>query len=137
MLPLLIAVVGGTLLQMPAGTWEQGANFRRTKLDLQTEGKTGFTLLSPAQTGVLFSNVLSLERAYTNSILANGSGVALGDVDGDGLVDIYLAGLENPNALYRNLGHWKFENITARAGVACENMFCTGVALADVDGDGD
>jgi len=138
LLPLLIAFAWGTLLrEMPAGAWEHGANFRRLKLDPQTGGKTGFTLLSPAETGVLFSNVLSLERVYTNTILANGSGVALGDVDGDGWCDIYLAGLDGSNALYRNLGQWKFEDITVQAGVACENLFCTGVALSDVDGDGD
>src|SRR5213078_3935216 len=66
-----------------------------------------------------------------------GSGVALGDVDGDGWCDIYFARLDGPNVLYRNLGNWKFEDITAAAGVGCPEQYSTGVAFADVDGDGD
>ena len=75
--------------------------------------------------------------AAENQIRQNGSGVALGDVDGDGLCDIYLCRLEGHNVLYRNLGHWRFEDITARAGVACPGQLSTGCAFADVDGDGD
>src|SRR5207247_1653099 len=45
--------------------------------------------------------------------------------------------LEGPNVLYRNLGNWKFVDITEAAGVACPDQFSTGTALADVDGDGD
>src|SRR5467141_3603498 len=67
----------------------------------------------------------------------SGAGVALGDIDGDGWVDIYFCGLDSPNALYRNLGHWKFQDITASAGVACSNQASTGAVFADVDGDGD
>jgi enediyne biosynthesis protein E4 len=63
--------------------------------------------------------------------------VALGDVDGDGWCDVYLCGLDNPNALYRNLGGWKFEDITQAAGVACADQASTGAAFADTDGDGD
>src|SRR6266508_4047546 len=66
-----------------------------------------------------------------------GSGFALGDVDGDGRCDLYFCRLEGPNALYRNRGGWKFEDIAASAGVACEGQFSTGATLADVDGDGD
>ena len=69
--------------------------------------------------------------------MEDGSGVALGDVDGDGLCDVYLTGMESDNRLYRNLGGWKFTDITARAGVACEGQHSTGAVLADVDGDGD
>jgi hypothetical protein len=68
---------------------------------------------------LVFSNHLSDASAAKNRILENGSGVALGDVDGDGWCDIYLCRLEGPNVLYRNLGNWKFTDITARAGVAC------------------
>jgi hypothetical protein len=53
------------------------------------------------------------------------------------LCDIYFCRLDGPNALYRNLGNWKFEDFTASAGVACENQYSTGAVLADVDGDGD
>ncbi|MHC4066633.1 MAG: CRTAC1 family protein, partial [Planctomycetota bacterium] len=70
-----------------------------------------------------------------NSLI--GSGVALGDVDGDGLVDVYLAHLAGPNALYRNLGDWKFEEIGDAAGVAAPDRLSSGATFGDVDGDGD
>jgi hypothetical protein len=67
----------------------------------------------------------------------NGSGVALGDIDNDGRCDLYFCGLHTENRLYRNLGEWKFEDITSRAGVACVGLTSTGAALADLDGDAD
>lgn len=72
-----------------------------------------------------------------NRHLVQGSGVALGDFDGDGLVDIYLARIEGPNALYRNLGNWRFQEVAAERGVAAPDRFSTGAVFADVDGDGD
>lgn len=97
----------------------------------------GFTSLDPALTGITFTNRLDEERSLTNQIFLNGSGVALGDVDGDGRCDIYLCGLDVPNALYRNLGGWHFTNIASAAGVACPDQASTGAALVDLDGDGD
>lgn len=97
----------------------------------------GFTRLEPSQTGIHFTNQIAEIRALTNRNLLSGSGVALGDVDGDGLCDIYFCALDNDNALYRNVGNWKFEDITARAKVACPNQDSTGAVFADVDGDGD
>ena len=66
----------------------------------------------------------------------NGSGVAAGDIDGDGRCDLYFCGLEQGNRLYRNLGEWRFEDITDEAGVRCAGQYSTGAVLADVDGDG-
>ena len=63
--------------------------------------------------------------------------MALGDVDGDGRPDIYLTSNQGSNALYRNLGDWRFEDITASAGVAMTGRHSTGAVFADVDGDGD
>ncbi len=73
----------------------------------------------------------------TNQILLNGSGVAAGDVDGDGWCDLYFCGLDGPNALYRNLGNWTFADVSRDAGVVCDGMDATGSAFADLDGDGD
>ena len=84
-----------------------------------------------------FANTVTEAQYIENSHYLNGSGVALGDVDGDGLVDIYFASMDGPNALYRNLGDWKFEDIAAQAGVAAADRFSTGAVFADVDGDGD
>ena len=63
--------------------------------------------------------------------------MAAGDIDGDGRCDLYFCGLDRPNALYRNLGNWKFEDIAASAGVAGQDLDATGAAFADMDGDGD
>ena len=110
---------------------------RSATLPVPTAGRTGFELLPPESTGVRFTNVLAESRSLTNHILLNGSGVAAGDVDSDGWCDLYFCGLDGSNALYRNLGGWKFEEITARAGVAAEDIDATGAVFADLDGDGD
>src|ERR1051325_4786412 len=118
-------------------TWKTNVGFRVAELALTNAGRTGFTLLHSETTGIRFTNFVAEERHLTNQILLNGSGVAAGDVDGDGWCDLYFCGLDGPNALYRNLGNWRFEDITASAGVACPDLDATGAALADIDGDGD
>lgn len=65
----------------------------------------------------------------------NGGGVAVGDVDGDGLPDVYLSSNLGANRLYRNKGDFRFEDITARAGVAGPPGWKSGVTMADVNGD--
>jgi hypothetical protein len=133
---VVLLLFGWIPSQAEALKWEPIAEGRTAALKVPTSGKSGFTLLPPEQTGVTFTNVLSEARAAENQIRLNGSGVALGDVDGDGWCDIYLCGLESPNVLYRNLGNGRFEDITEAAGVGCTNQFSTGAVLADVDGDG-
>jgi hypothetical protein len=99
---------------------------------------TGFTLQPGGSTGITFTNHLSESAAAAhNRILENGSGVALGDVDGDGWCDVYFCRLEGENVLCRNLGNWRFEDITASARVGCPDQASTGALLADVDGDRD
>jgi enediyne biosynthesis protein E4 len=125
------------LLEVKASSWQQGEGYRHAPVGVPAEGKTGFRLMSGMETGVLFTNLLNQQRSLTNQIYLNGSGVALGDVDGDGWCDVYLCGLDNGNVLYRNLGGWRFEDITSSSGVACADMASTGAVFADVDGDGD
>ena len=129
--PRGLAAEGGRL------NWQSGPEGCWSELAVAKTGKTGFTLLGSATTAITFSNLLADEHSLTNRNLLSGSGVAAGDIDGDGLVDLYFCGLDNHNALYRNLGNWRFEDITASAGVACSNQYSTAAVLADIDGDGD
>jgi len=116
--------------------WKAFTGGREAALPVPAAGKTGFTLLPPAATGVLFTNTLSDRRAAANINLLNGSGLALGDYDGDGLCDIYLCNLNGTNALFRNLGGWRWKEIAAEAGVECLNQTSTGAVFADLNGDG-
>ncbi|HXJ57153.1 MAG TPA: VCBS repeat-containing protein [Verrucomicrobiae bacterium] len=117
--------------------WEAHSGFRRAALTVPANGAAGFTSMSADQTGLTFTNWLSEEHSLTNHVLLNGSGVAAGDVDGDGWCDLYFCGLDGPNKLFRNRGGWQFEDITEAAGVACPGQYSTGAVLADLDGDGD
>src|SRR4051812_42316854 len=86
--------------------WKQVTGGRSALLPVPSQGKTGFTSVPESVTGIRFTNHLADKSVAENQIRLLGSGVALGDVDGNGLCDIYLCQLEGPNALYRNLGHW-------------------------------
>jgi enediyne biosynthesis protein E4 len=110
---------------------------RTLPLAVAPDRPAGFTPMLFLQTGIAFSNAIPESRFKTNQILLNGSGVAAGDVDGDGLCDLYFGRLHGTNALYRNLGNWRFEDITASAGVGCARLDTTGVSFADLDGDQD
>src|SRR5688500_676401 len=88
-----------------AGESQQGQGFRRLPVSVAPGRKAGFTAMPASATGIQFTNYLPVERYKTNQILLNGCGVAAGDVDGDGLCDVYLCRLEGDNALYRNLGN--------------------------------
>ncbi len=136
LLPLLL--LGRTATNSTAQTlqWVAVDGYRVAELHLPPTGHSGFTLLSPEQTGLLFTNTLSYDRSEANQNLLNGAGVAAGDFDGDGLCDLYFANTAGPNALFRNLGQGRFQDVTATAGVACTNQFTKGVGFADLDGDG-
>jgi enediyne biosynthesis protein E4 len=101
-----------------------------------------FELVAPTASGVAFANTLppdSAESAFNilNYLYYyNGGGVAAGDVDGDGLPDLYFTSNLGSDRLYRNKGNFQFEDITARAGVAGPPGWKSGVTMADVNGDG-
>lgn len=103
------------------------------------EYSSKFEKLSPKKTGVTFKN--QLKEDSKNNILRyeyfyNGGGVAVGDLNNDGLDDIFFTGNMTGNKLYKNLGQLKFEDITKSAGVAGKTNWTTGVSMADVNGDG-
>ncbi len=91
------------------------------------------------QTGVTFRNELSYAyefNVYRYRNFYNGGGVALGDVNGDGWLDIVLTANQGDNRLYLNQGDWTFEDATVAAGIAGTRAWSTGVSMADVNGDG-
>ena len=119
-------------------SWQEGQGYRVAAVQPVAGSRpVGFTLLEPAETGVTFTNFLAQSRYVTNQIYLNGAGVAAGDFDGDGWCDLFFAGIDRPNVLYRNRGGWRFEDVTAAAGVALPGRSCSGATFADLDGDGD
>jgi hypothetical protein len=97
-----------------------------------------FKLLSPSETGVTFANTITTTdslNVQTDVYVYNGAGVAVGDIDNDGLPDIFFAGNMVSSRLYLNKGQMRFEDITATAGVSTKR-WATGVAMVDINNDG-
>jgi hypothetical protein len=119
--------------------WTAQAGYRFAAVAPDRPGKVGFTTMYAQATGVSFANHIPAERHYTNLVYLNGSGVAAGDVDGDGWCDLFFCGLGGRSALYRNRAAWKFQDITTESGLAAalSKLDATGAAFADLDGDGD
>ena len=106
----------------------------------EPEGETLFRRLGPEMTGVAFQNDIDitheLKRLYHSGFVCGG--VAIGDVDGDGRPDLFFASGPGENRLYRQTEvAFRFEDVTERAGVAGDEAWGTGAALADIDNDGD
>lgn len=118
-------------------SWHQEAGYRWRALDVPRRGRDGFTPLAAKATGLTHVNLVDDEHALANRNLIIGAGVAIADVDGDALPDIFLASVERPAALYRNRGNLKFEDVTGASGIDTRGLATTGTAFADVDGDGD
>ena len=105
----------------------------------QTEKSKRFELTHLSATGIAFENTLTYTEEfnpYTYRNFYNGAGVALGDINNDGLLDIYFTGNIVDNKLFLNKGNWQFEDITATAGVACKDVWSTGATFVDINADG-
>ena len=102
------------------------------------EGPHLFTLLTPDRTGVTFANTITTNdsvNVQSDPYVYNGAGVAVGDIDNDGLPDLFFTGNMVSSCLYLNKGNMRFEDITASAGVNT-NRWATGATMVDINNDG-
>ena len=106
--------------------------------DLEQEN-TLFVSLPPQKTGVDFINLLT-ETEEFNIIeylyFYNGGGVSVGDINNDGLIDIYFSSNQGPNKLFLNKGKMVFEDISKKSGLESLGSWKTGVSMVDINGDG-
>jgi enediyne biosynthesis protein E4 len=116
--------------------WNDEEGYRWAEINTGFFGGTGFEEVRNSRTGVTFRNDVSSETVSKNRHYLNGSGVAVGDINGNGFIDIYFASLEGPNKLYKNLGNFRFQDITEEAGISHEGYNSTGVVFADINGNG-
>ena len=100
---------------------------------------TLFSVIDNEHTNIHFKNEVQ-ENLYFNflnySYIYNGGGIAVGDINNDGLEDLYFSSNQGSNALYLNKGDFRFEDITKKAGVSDENGWTTGVSMIDINNDG-
>lgn len=105
----------------------------------ERKAETLLELTSGSETGIKHRNDL-IETEEWNYLhyfyFYNGAGVATGDINNDGLVDIYLASNQGSGTLYLNKGDFKFEDITAQSGIDTKTGWKTGTLMADINGDG-
>ena len=106
----------------------------------KTEPKgTLFTKVNSDASNINFMNKVeeTLEFNFLNyPYIYAGAGVAVGDIDNDGLEDMYLVSNQGPNKLYKNLGDFKFEDITTTSKTEDFSGFSTGVTMLDINNDG-
>jgi hypothetical protein len=98
-----------------------------------------FTRLTPDETGIRFNNINAENEQiniFTYEYLYNGAGVAVGDINNDGLADIYFSSNNLENKLYLNKGNLNFEDITSKSGAGCKPGWKTGVSMVDINADG-
>ena len=111
------------------------------KQEIEQENATGsemFKSLPSSYTGIDFKNTITETEENNHLVwesIYNGAGVGVGDINGDGLSDIYMCGNMTDDKLYLNRGKMQFEDITIKANIK-ENTWSSGVTMADVNNDG-
>ncbi len=114
----------------PTPTNDNTASQSKTATSTEVDNKTSSILFSNNLTESPELNRLNYEYFY------NGGGVAIGDINNDGLADIYFTGNMVPDKLYLNEGDFNFNDITNSAGIPFENDWHTGVTMVDINADG-
>ena len=125
----IFAACGGDKSNATASSHSSGKDVSKLPL---------FEELDPAQTGLIFTNEVKESFEYNHiqqDVIFNGGGVALVDINNDGLLDVYLAGNMVSDKLFLNKGNMKFEDISDKAGIT-NDTWSYAVATADVNGDG-
>lgn len=98
-----------------------------------------FSAMPPSHTGIRFVNTLKYTEefnTYTFRNFYNGGGVGIGDINNDGLPDLFFCGNMESNRLYLNKGNFQFDDITDKAGLNSQGSWTTGVSMVDINGDG-
>jgi len=142
-----LVALGGALAAPPAAGGAGARALESEPLAPRTprSGPTMFRLLDPAETGVVTENryddpAIWAERFAEFNVGAIGTGVAIGDYDGDGRPDIFVVSKTESCRLFRNLGGWKFEDVTERAGVGdkgdAAKIWKQGATFVDLDNKG-
>ena len=120
-----------------APEWEPLGNGIEARPLGQTEAPAGgirFSRLAAAEIGIDFSN--RLERKNIKNYLLSGAGLTVGDVDGNGLPDLFLVCQDGPNRLFKQVAPWRFEDATEASGIVDTNSWGGGAAFVDIDNNG-
>lgn len=113
-------------------------SFSSCKNDTKPVDKFHFTGMKAGETNITFNNKITESdsiNVFTNEYMYNGSGVAIGDFNRDGLQDVFFCGSMVSSRLYINRGNFKFEDVTEKAGLATDT-WCTGASVVDINSDG-
>lgn len=136
-LSLAVVLCGCESPSESRGDWNLENRVRWATLAEAQGDAPGFQRLDSAHTGISFTNTVTKDMITDNRNVLHGSGVAVGDVNGDEWPDLYVAQLSGPNELYLNEGGFQFERVLNAGGAAMRGAQSTGTVLTDLDGDGD
>lgn len=137
-----LAFMGFVCLQASGQADDRVVSWSELKLAQPSDGSTLFDEIAPDHSGIHFENRYDHPERWTRLwhqyfLGTFGTGLSLGDVNGDGLPDIFAVGKDSANALYLNRGDFVFEDATEKAGLTGKQGIGAGSTLLDIDNDGD